>query len=149
MPENPVTNWLSFYGVSDIGTYFSVEELGGTPWEIPEVYRACSPITNAHRCTTPTLLVQCEHDWRCPAEQSEQFYAVLKAVGCPVEMLRIPRASHAGAINEKPAMRRVQNDALAGLDEPLGARPAAAGRYRLTQPTSWPRSRHVRKQICV
>ena len=112
VPENPVTNWLSFYGVSDIGTYFSVEELGGTPWEIPEVYRACSPITNAHRCTTPTLLVQCEHDWRCPAEQSEQFYAVLKAVGCPVEMLRIPRASHAGAINEKPAMRRAQNDAL-------------------------------------
>ncbi|MCY4009127.1 MAG: S9 family peptidase [Anaerolineaceae bacterium] len=112
VPENPVTNWLSFYGVSDIGTYFSVEELGGTPWEIPEIYRRCSPITNAHRCTTPTLLVQCEHDWRCPAEQSEQFYAVLKAVGCPVEMLRIPRASHAGAINGAPAMRRVQNDAL-------------------------------------
>jgi dipeptidyl aminopeptidase/acylaminoacyl peptidase len=98
IPQNPVTNWQSFYGVSDIGVWFAVEELGGHPHEIPDVYAKCSPITYAHTCTTPTLMIQCEHDWRCPPEQSEQFYTVLKANGCTTEMLRQPGGSHGGSI---------------------------------------------------
>ena len=96
----------------DIGPWFAVAELGGHPHEIPDIYRRCSPITYAHRCTTPTLLIQGEADYRCPAEQSEQFYAVLKASGCPVEMLRLPASSHAGSIAGTPPLRRAQNDAL-------------------------------------
>ena len=114
VPENPVTNWQSFYGVSDIGVWFAVEQLGGHPHEIPEVYVRCSPITYAHRCKTPTLLVQGEHDWRCPAEQGEQFYTILKVNDCPVEMVRLPTMPHAGAINGAPKMRRAQNEALLG-----------------------------------
>jgi dipeptidyl aminopeptidase/acylaminoacyl peptidase len=112
VPENPVTNWLSFYGTSDIGPQFAALELGGAPHEIPEIYRRCSPITYAHRCTTPTLLVQGEHDYRCPAEQSEQFYAVLKANGCTVEMMRFPASPHIGSIAGALSVRREQNDAL-------------------------------------
>ncbi|MCB0063310.1 MAG: S9 family peptidase [Caldilineaceae bacterium] len=112
VPENPVTNWVSFYGVSDIGPWFAVEQLGGRPHEIPEIYARCSPITYAHRCTTPTLLIQGEHDWRCPAEQSEQFYSVLKANGCPVEMVRLPGSAHGGSIDGPPKIRRAHNEAL-------------------------------------
>jgi dipeptidyl aminopeptidase/acylaminoacyl peptidase len=112
VPENPVTNWVSFYGVSDIGVMFGVEELGGHPHEIPEIYRKCSPISYAHHCKTPTLLVQGEADYRCPAEQSEQFYTVLKANGCIVEMVRLPNSSHAGSIMGAPAVRKAQNEAL-------------------------------------
>jgi dipeptidyl aminopeptidase/acylaminoacyl peptidase len=114
VPENPVTNWVSFYGVSDIGPWFSVEELGGTPYEIPDVYRRCSPITYANNCTTPTLFVQGEADYRCPAEQSEQFYTVLKANGCVAEMLRLPGSPHAGSMEGEPIIRRAQNEALLG-----------------------------------
>jgi dipeptidyl aminopeptidase/acylaminoacyl peptidase len=114
VPENPVTNWLSFYGVADIGRWFAVAEMGCLPWESPEAYLRQSPITYAHRCTTPTLLVQGEADLRCPAEQSEQFYAVLKANGCEVEMLRIPNSSHVGAIAGAIPARRAQNEALLG-----------------------------------
>jgi len=112
IPQNPVTNWRSFYGTSDIGIYFSVEQLGGHPHEIPEIYTQCSPISFAHRCTTPTLLVQSELDWRCPAEQSEQFYSVLKANGCIVEMLRQPGGSHGASISGAVALRRAHNDAM-------------------------------------
>jgi len=112
VPENPVTNFRSFYGVSDIGPWFAVRELGGHPHEIPEVYARCSPITYAHNCTTPTLLIQGENDYRCPAEQSEQFYAILKANGCTVEMLRLPESPHVGSIGGPPAIRRAQNEAL-------------------------------------
>lgn len=112
IPCNPVTSWWSFYGTSDIGVWFALEQLGGHPWQIPEVYARCSPITLAHQCTTPTLCVQAEHDWRCPAEQSEQLYAVLKAVGCHVEMLRQPKGAHGASTNGEPIMRRVHNEAM-------------------------------------
>jgi dipeptidyl aminopeptidase/acylaminoacyl peptidase len=112
VPENPVTNFFSFYGTSDVGPVFAVKELGGLPHEIPEVFRRCSPITYAHRCATPTLLLQHECDWRCPAEQSEQFYAVLKASGCIVEMVRFPASSHGGHADGKPVVRHTQNEAI-------------------------------------
>ncbi len=112
VPENPVINYVSFYGVSDIGPRYAVEKLGGLPHEIPEVYRRCSPITYAHRCKTPTLLLQGEADYCCPAEQAEQFYAALKASSCPVEMVRFPGSSHSGSITGAPIVRRVQNEVL-------------------------------------
>ena len=112
IPQNPVTNWRSFYGTSDIGIYFGVEQMGGHPHEIPEVYEKCSPITYAHRCTTPTLMVQSELDWRCPAEQGEQFYTVLKANGCTVEMLRQPGGYHGASISGAVNLRRAHNDAM-------------------------------------
>jgi len=113
-PENPVFNWFSMYGTSDVGADFSVRELGGTPYEAEEVYRRCSPITYAHRCTTPTLFLQHESDYRCPAEQTEQFFAVLRVNGVPAEMLRFPDTSHGGSVRGPIGHRRAQNEALLG-----------------------------------
>ena len=112
VPENPVTNFVSMYGVGDLGAWFVTAEAGGAPREVPDVYARMSPITYAHRCTTPTLLVQCESDMRCPPEQSEQFYAALTAAGVPVEMLRLPGVPHGGAILGPLPIRRAQNEAL-------------------------------------
>jgi dipeptidyl aminopeptidase/acylaminoacyl peptidase len=71
-----------------------------------------SPITYAHQCTTPALFLVGEADHRCPPEQSEQFYTVLKAEGCPVEMVRFPGGGHMMAVMGSPEMRKVQNEAL-------------------------------------
>jgi len=109
IPENPVTNWQSFYGVSDIGRWFAVKEMGGLPWEIPEVYIKSSPITHAPNCTTPTLMIQHDNDLRCPPEQTEQFFAVLRDVGCTVEMLRMPGTPHGGSIVGPLETREKQN----------------------------------------
>lgn len=111
-PENPVFNWFSMYGTSDVGADFSVRELGGTPFEVEEVYRRCSPITYAHLCTTPTLFLQHESDYRCPAEQTEQFFTALRANGVPAEMLRFPNTPHGGSILGPIGHRRAQNEAL-------------------------------------
>jgi dipeptidyl aminopeptidase/acylaminoacyl peptidase len=111
-PENPVFNWFSMYGTSDIGASFGDLELGGAPYEVEDVYRRCSPITYAHRCTTPTLFLQHEHDFRCPAEQTEQFFTILRARGVPAEMLRFPNTPHIGSIMGPIGHRRAQNEAL-------------------------------------
>jgi dipeptidyl aminopeptidase/acylaminoacyl peptidase len=112
VPENPVTNWHSLYGVSDISADLCHRMFGGKPFEKMEAYKRTSPITYAHKCKTPTLLVQGEADYRCPAEQSEQFYVTLKANGCITEMVRLPGASHAGSIMGEPIIRRTQNEVL-------------------------------------
>jgi dipeptidyl aminopeptidase/acylaminoacyl peptidase len=111
-PENPVFNWFSMYGTSDVGADFSVRELGGTPYDAEDVYRRCSPITYADRCTTPTLFLQHEGDYRCPAEQTEQFFTVLRVKGVPAEMLRFPNTSHAGSVRGPIGHRRAQNEAM-------------------------------------
>ena len=112
VPENPVTNWVSEYGVSDVGPVLGAQCLGGAPHEIPEVYTRCSPITYAHRCKTPTLLIQAENDHRCPPEQSEQFFTVLRVNGCVVEMVRLPNEFHVGSMLGGLPARRAQNEAL-------------------------------------
>ncbi|MCJ7622179.1 MAG: S9 family peptidase [Anaerolineaceae bacterium] len=112
VPENPVTNLVSFYGTSDIGHLFTIRQMGGAPHENPTLYQELSPITYAQHCKTPTLMIQGEADWRCPAEQSEQFYTVLKANGCIVEMVRLPGSPHAGTISGAPVIRRYANEAL-------------------------------------
>lgn len=111
-PENPVFNWFSLYGTSDVGADFSGRELGGTPYDAEDVYRRCSPITYAHHCTTPTLFLQHEQDYRCPAEQTEQFFTVLRVNGVPAEMLRFPGTPHSGSVFGPIGHRRAQNEAL-------------------------------------
>ncbi len=110
--ENPITDLVSRYGTADMGPWGSLSELGGRPHEIPEVYRRGSPITYAHRCRTPTLLIQCEDDYRCPAGQAEQFFGHLKANGCVAEMLRIPGQSHVASITGPIRVQKAQNEAL-------------------------------------
>ena len=110
--ENPITDLVSRYGTADMGSWGSLGEIGGKPHEIPEVYYKSSPINYAHLCATPTLLVQGEKDYRCPAGQSEQFYTVLKASGCITEMLRLPDMPHVGSIEGPLDVRRAQNEAL-------------------------------------
>lgn len=110
--ENAVTNWVSFYGTADIGPTFAVRQLGGTPYQVPETYHRCSPITYAPACQTPTLLIVGEEDRRCPAEQSEQFYTVLKTIGCPTEMLRLPGCAHVDSIYGPWGSRIAQNTAM-------------------------------------
>ncbi|MFN5342082.1 MAG: S9 family peptidase [Roseiflexaceae bacterium] len=110
--ENPVTNLHSFYGTSDIGPTFAVREMGGTPYQVPDTYRRCSPISYAPDCRTPTLLIVGEEDRRCPAEQAEQFYAVLKTTGCPTEMLRLPGCAHADSIYGPWESRIAHNEAM-------------------------------------
>lgn len=107
--ENCYVDWNSFYGTSDIGVWYCTDQLGGHPHEIPELYRKCSPITYAHNCKTPTLLIAGEEDRRCPVTQSEQFFTVLKQNGCATEFIRIAGGAHAMSMNGPVEARKVQN----------------------------------------
>jgi dipeptidyl aminopeptidase/acylaminoacyl peptidase len=109
--EASVTNFATLYYLGDWADLF-VTDLGGRPDEIPDVYRSRSPLTYAHRCTTPTLMLHGEKDLRCPIAEAEQFYRALHDAGCKTELVRIPDADHMGdSIGPIPA-RVAQNEAL-------------------------------------
>ena len=92
---NSVSNLISSYGTSDVDSVFGVVEQGGTPWDRRDFYLERSPLTYADRVTTPTRVIGAERDWRCPIEQSEQFYVALRAFNrAPTDFLRVPGASH-------------------------------------------------------
>ncbi|MGW4031261.1 prolyl oligopeptidase family serine peptidase [Streptomyces sp. NPDC004838] len=107
--ENPAVNLHSLYGTSDFGVPLVSMITDNSPQRMAE----CSPLTHAHRSTTPTLLVVSEHDHRCPPEQARQYYTALTTAGCPVEMLILPGVGHDGSIFGPPAIREAQDDALA------------------------------------
>ena len=109
--EASVTNYSSLYYLSDAGEAFAAD-LGGMPHEIPDIFRSRSPITYAHRCTTPTLLLHGEEDYRCPIAEAEQFFRVLVDVGCTTELVRIPRCNHMGDSHGPLSARVGQNEAL-------------------------------------
>jgi dipeptidyl aminopeptidase/acylaminoacyl peptidase len=107
---NGLSNFTSFYGVSDIGPLWFPQKFGNF-WESEEswqVYRKHSPITYAANIATPLLLIQAEDDYRCPIEQGEQMLSALRVRRQTVELVRFPRASHLIAASAAPHHRYFQ-----------------------------------------
>jgi len=100
-----ISNWLSFYGVSDIGYTFTEYELLGNPWDNVDLLLKHSPITYVKNIVTPTLVLHCEQDMRCPIEQGEQFYVYLKKLGIKTRLVRYPGSNHELTRSGKPGLR--------------------------------------------
>jgi len=112
VPEQGVYNMFSFYAISDAGVALATLEMGGHPHEQSQVYWELSPVAHAHKCKTPTLLIQGENDIRCPMEQAEQLYTILKYNGCKTEFLRLKDCNHGAELIGPPPLRRTRMDAM-------------------------------------
>jgi dipeptidyl aminopeptidase/acylaminoacyl peptidase len=92
--ERALLSYPSFYGTSDIGTYFTPNYVtGAMPEDAGELWQK-SPLAYTKDMTTPTLIVHSENDWRCPIEQAEQLFAHLLMNGVETEMIRFPGEGH-------------------------------------------------------
>jgi len=92
--DRSVFNRYSSYGTSDIGRLREFEFGGGPPWETTANYLAQSPMQFMADVSTPTLVVHSALDHRCPVEQGEQLFTLLKRLGVPSEFVRFPTESH-------------------------------------------------------
>jgi dipeptidyl aminopeptidase/acylaminoacyl peptidase len=90
----PVYDMTSMYGTSDIGFFFTPNQLQADPVKDRDKLIERSPSTWAHRATTPTLIIQGEADDRCPVGQAEQMFVDLKLAGCKTQLIRYPGGSH-------------------------------------------------------
>lgn len=104
--QRSISNWLSFYGVSDIGYYFTEWQILGNPWDDVEKLWHHSPLKYAADIKTPLLILHSEHDYRCPIEQAEQLFIAIKRLGnADTEFVRFPNANHDLSRNGKPKLR--------------------------------------------
>ncbi|MGG1238440.1 S9 family peptidase [Bacillus sonorensis] len=92
--QRSISNWVSFYGVSDIGYFFTEWQIGADLFENPDKLWDRSPLKYADRVETPLLILHGERDDRCPIEQAEQLFTALKKMGKKVKLVRFPNASH-------------------------------------------------------
>ncbi|WP_330948573.1 S9 family peptidase [Virgibacillus sp. MG-45] len=103
--QRSISNWLSFYGVSDIGFFFTKWELGHNLLDDPKKLWEFSPLKYAENVETPLLILHGELDFRCPIEQGEQLFITLKHLKKEVEFVRFPGANHELSRSGKPALR--------------------------------------------
>jgi dipeptidyl aminopeptidase/acylaminoacyl peptidase len=103
--ENPVTMALADLGAGDSG-HMMEEETGVGEWPGDlEGWLALSPAMRIHRSRAPLLLLQADHDLRCPPVHSEIAFAILRQRGVTVEMVRYPEESHIMAAIGRPDRR--------------------------------------------
>lgn len=91
--QRSISNWISFFGVSDIGYYFTDWEHGADMTDVETLWKH-SPLKYAKDVETPLLILHSEKDFRCPIEQAEQLYITLKSMGKETEFVRFPEADH-------------------------------------------------------
>jgi dipeptidyl aminopeptidase/acylaminoacyl peptidase len=103
--QRSISNWLSFYGTSDIGYYFASDQTDGHPLiDMDKLYHQ-SPIKYAMDVQTPLLFIHSDKDLRCPIEQAQQFYAVLKTRGIDTEFKWFKEETHELSRSGKPQAR--------------------------------------------
>lgn len=91
--QRSISNWISFFGVSDIGYYFSEWQHRAVMDDVEALWDI-SPLKYAADVKTPLLILHSENDFRCPIEQAEQLFITLKHMGKETEFVRFPNADH-------------------------------------------------------
>jgi dipeptidyl aminopeptidase/acylaminoacyl peptidase len=102
--QRSVSNLATDVGSSCHGFSFH-RTFGGWPWEVPEVYRKCSPLTYAKDIKTPLLIIHSDNDLNVKSEQAEQLFVTLKLMKKKVEMVRFPEESHGLTRHGRPDRR--------------------------------------------
>jgi acetyl esterase/lipase len=68
--------------------------LGGSPEEVPEVYKMAAPITHVNSETPPTLFFQGNTDVLVPVKPTKALYSKLVQAGVPAVMVIFPITEH-------------------------------------------------------
>ncbi|WP_027108022.1 S9 family peptidase [Lacticigenium naphthae] len=109
--QRSISNWISFYGTSDIGPFFVPYQLGADLTDTDALWKM-SPLAYAQDATTPLLLIHGQEDLRCPLEQGEQFYIAMKRQKIETKMMTFPKSSHGLSRNGLPNLRMKRLEAI-------------------------------------
>ena len=75
--------------------------VGGSPMDLPELYRERNPMTYVDRVTAPMLIIAGEHDSRCPLGQVMTYAHALRVREHPVEVELYGAGHHANDVAER------------------------------------------------
>ena len=113
--QRSISNWISFYGTTDIGFHFGPDQIGGnfdahfwTSDEIFERYWSMSPLKYIKNAKTPLLIIHSEQDYRCWLDQALQIYTTLKIRKIPTKLVIFPNENHDLSRSGKPKHRTIR-----------------------------------------
>jgi dipeptidyl aminopeptidase/acylaminoacyl peptidase len=80
---------------------YDVALYGGTPDDVPELYRERNPMTYVDRAIAPVLIIAGEEDPRCPIEGITPWVDALRSRGVTVDVHMYPQGHHANAVDQQ------------------------------------------------
>jgi dipeptidyl aminopeptidase/acylaminoacyl peptidase len=92
--DRSIASWVSMWGTSDIGPYFTDDQIGGDPWSAEEKLLSDSPLRYAPNVKTPLMLVHSMEDYRCWMVEGILFFTALKRLGREAELVLFPGENH-------------------------------------------------------
>ena len=92
--DRSIASWISMWGTSDIGPYFTRDQVGGDPWSSEEKLLNDSPLRYVTNVETPLMLVHSMEDYRCPMVEGLEFFTALKSLGKEAELVLFPGENH-------------------------------------------------------
>lgn len=102
--QRSISNWISFYGASDIGPAFVEFQLGRDLSQADELWQM-SPLAHAEKAQTPLLVLHGVQDLRCPLEQGQQMYISMKKQRVDTRLVTFPGSSHGLSREGLPNLR--------------------------------------------
>lgn len=109
--QRSISNWISFYGTSDIGPFFVEKQLLDDIHN-PQRLWEMSPVAHAKNAKTPLLVLHGQSDLRCPQEQGEQMYMAMRKNNVPTKMILFPQSSHGLSRQGLPNLRQERLKAI-------------------------------------
>ena len=103
--QRSISNWISFYGTSDIGMFFAEDQIHGNIFNKPEKLWEHSPLKYADNIVTPTLFIHSDEDYRCPLEQGLQLYTAIIDKGIDTRFVLFHGENHELSRGGKPKHR--------------------------------------------
>ena len=103
--QRSISNWLSFYGTSDIGVLFACDQNEADLWKDTAKMWNSSPLKYAVNVKTPTLFIHSNEDYRCPMEQGMQMYTALISNKIDAKLVYFKGENHELSRSGKPSHR--------------------------------------------
>ncbi|MCF2505498.1 S9 family peptidase [Dyadobacter sp. CY107] len=109
--DGGLSNLVSFAGTS---LYHSLmeSEFGGRAYDHFDLLWQCSPLRNAARATTPTLILHGETDNEVPFSQAEEMYVALKKRGVETKLVQYKGEGHGWRPDLKPKNKADLNERM-------------------------------------
>ena len=103
--QRSISNWISFYGTSDIGTSFGPDQVKANIYDDYEKLWWHSPLKYANNVTTPTLFIHSDEDYRCWIPEGMQMYTAIVDRGVDARMCCFKGENHELSRSGKPLHR--------------------------------------------
>ena len=116
--QRSIANWISFEHTTDIGYYFNLMQHKANTRQNASYLWDISPLKYAPNCTTPTLFIHSEEDYRCWMPEGLSMFTALKFQGCPAKLCLFHGENHELSRSGRPNSRMARmREILSWMDQ--------------------------------